>query len=214
MSDKIIITNEEIEQKNNIENTKTEKIIIEYPPDNTPRTTSDSKDNRLKTNNNSKKLFIICGIIAIIIISAILIYTANQREIILMNQETVEDWCAKTRKELNKELSNTDSTLRKRIEDAHLTVTVTMAEIKSLVATTLDGTNNSDNGENISSCTVIIEFRWDGVFQQGGYTILEMIFDVQNKKVIKSNIVDTNAVINFEDPTFWFNAGWIIGSFL
>ncbi len=128
--------------------------------------------------------------------------------------ETVDEWCSKTRKELNKELSDSDSNLRKRIEDAHLTVTVTMAEVKSLVANTLDGSNNSENGENISSCTIIIEFRWDGVFQQGGYSILETIYDIHNKKLIKSEIIETNAIINFENPAFWFKVGWNIGAFL
>jgi hypothetical protein len=41
-----------------------------------------------------------------------------------------------------------------------------------------------------------------------------MIYDIHNKNLIKSEIIDTNAIINFENPAFWFNAGWTIGSFL
>ncbi len=204
MSDKIIITDEEVKQENiGNEQLKTPKIIIECPPDNTPKTT-----------NDSKKLFIICGITTIIILSGILLFVVNQRKIILKNKETVEDWCAKTRRQINQELLSEDSAVIKRIEDAHFSITVTKAEVKSIYATTIDGTTDSQNGNNIRSCTVEIEFTWDGVFQEGGYSILEIIIDIQNNKVIKSKITETNAIINLEDPKFWFNVGWTIGSFL
>ena len=59
-----------------------------------------------------------------------------------------------------------------------------------------------------------IEFTWDGVIQKGGYTILEIEYDVQNDSMIKSEITQTNAVINLEDPDFWFDLGRSIGPLL
>lgn len=213
MSNKISITEEELNNKE-----EKIKIIIDEPQISSKSESNEHLHSNKKISKHIKILLItLCIFSSLFILGLIMIsFLKNdpKSENKITINETVEQWCAKTRKQLNEELSHSDSNLRKRIEDAHLTVTVTMAEIKSLVATTLDGTDNSDNGENISSCTIIIEFRWDGFFQQGGYSILEMIYDVHNKKVIKSNIIETNAAINFEDPTFWFNAGWIIGSFL
>lgn len=204
MSNKIKITEDEVKQENiGTGKAGTSKIIIECPPDNIPKTT-----------NDSRKLFIIWGIVAIIVISGILLLVVNQRGLIIKNKETVEEWCAKARTQLNQELLKEDSEFKKRIEDAHFTITVTKAEVRSLRATTIDGTTDSQNGNNIRSCTVEIEFTWDGIIQEGGYSILEIIYDIQNNKVIKSKITETNAIINIEDPLFWFNVGWTIGGFL
>ena len=111
---------------------------------------------------------------------------------------------------LNAELSNPSSKLRKRIEDAHATVTVSHAYVLKCDVTTFDGT---DKAKNISLVTVTIRFNWDGIVHQGGTTDLEVDLTADGK-CVRSRIVRTDAMVNAEDPDFWYNVGYGIGALL
>ena len=123
---------------------------------------------------------------------------------------TVEDVRHKIVDALNGELSNPSSKLRKRIEDAHVTVTVSHAYVLKCDVTTFDG---SDKAKNISLVTVTIRFNWDGIVHQGGTTDLEVELTADGK-CVRSRIVRTDAMVNAEDPDFWYNVGYGIGELL
>lgn len=171
----------------------------------------DSAANRINTP------WLIAGIFGTAVVLGIIFFayrwgmTNNETAI---HRQTVDEWCAQTTMEMNQELAIPNCPMRKRIEDAHVSVNVLYAKIISLTARTLDGTKYSDDGRNIAAFKAKIEFTWDGVIQKGGYTILEIEYDVQNDSMIKSEITQTNAVINLEDPDFWFDVGRSIGPLL
>ena len=82
--------------------------------------------------------------------------------------------------------------------------------LTNLRDTTLDGSNYADHGKNIATVTMEIEFRWDGLIDKGGTTILETVRDWQNEKETRSIITHSDAKINIEDPDFWNKlASWI-----
>lgn len=127
---------------------------------------------------------------------------------------TVSDYEAETIREINEELSKPDSKLKKRIEDAHLTVTVKSTEIVRCDVTTVDGSENTGRDDsNIDKVSMLIRFNWEG-FIDKGYTDLCIEYDVQNKRLLKSEIDHTTALVNVENPSFWYDVGYIIGAAL
>lgn len=123
---------------------------------------------------------------------------------------TVEEVRHKIVDTLNEELSSSTCPIRKRIEDAHGTVTVSHAYVLKCDVTTTDG---SDKAENISLVTVTIRFNWDGIIHQGGTTDLELDLTADGK-CTRSRIVRTDAMVNMEDPDFWWDVGYGIGTLL
>ena len=82
--------------------------------------------------------------------------------------ETVDDVRREIVASINTELSNQSSPIRKRIEDAHITVTVSNAYVLKCDITTIDGSAKvGTDRANISLVTVIVRFNWDGIFQKG-----------------------------------------------
>ena len=123
---------------------------------------------------------------------------------------TIEDVRHKIVEDLNEQLSNSTCPVRKRIEDAHGTVTVSHAYVLKCDVTTTDG---SDKAKNISLVTVTIRFNWDGVIHKGGTTDLEVDL-TPDGKCARSRIVRTDALVNKEDENFWYNIGYGIGALL
>ena len=123
---------------------------------------------------------------------------------------TVEDVRHKIVDDLNGELASPSCLVRKRIEDAHGTVTVSHAYVLKCDVTTTDG---SDKAKNISLVTVTIRFNWDGIIHKGGTTDLEVDLTADGK-CTRSRIVRTDAMVNMEDATFWYNVGYGIGALL
>lgn len=111
---------------------------------------------------------------------------------------------------LNTELSNRSCPIIKRIEDAHGTVTVSRAYVLKCDITTIDGSNKADA---ISLIRMTIRFNWDGIIHQGGTTDLELDLTADGK-CTRSRIIRTDALINMEDPDFWYNVGAGIGALL
>ena len=211
MSDeKIKISWDELNSANNNHAGQTTYI----PP---PQATSQSYIDSSSSANKDNTPWLIAGIIGAIVVLVVLFFVCKmgmEGKETLFHRQTVDEWCAKAREELNRELAKPDCPVRRRIENAHLTVDVRYAKIISLTAQTLDGTNYSNDGKNIASYNAKVEFTWDGVFQKGGYSILEIMYDIQNDKLLKTDISQTNAMFNIEDPNFWFDVGWGIGALL
>ncbi|MBR3583947.1 MAG: hypothetical protein IKO01_10955 [Kiritimatiellae bacterium] len=115
---------------------------------------------------------------------------------------------------VNAELSDPSSRLRKsvdqRIGAAHLTVTVKDARVVGSEVTTFDGTNAAGKGgENIDKMALVIRFDWDGL-TTGGYSDMLWVIDGNRKHLVKSEIIETSASINLEDPDFWGAVGDIL----
>ena len=123
---------------------------------------------------------------------------------------TVEEVRHKIVDTFNEQLSSSTCPVRKRIEDAHGTVTVSHAYVLKCDVTTTDG---SDKAKNISLVTVTIRFNWDGILHKGGTTDLEVDLTAEGK-CTRSRIVRTDAMVNMEDEDFWYDVGQGIGAAL
>lgn len=130
------------------------------------------------------------------------------------NERTISDYRAEAIRDVEEELSKPYSKLKKRIEDAHLTVTVKSTRIVWCNVTTIDGSDKAGKDDsNIARVSMLIRFTWEG-FIDKGYTDLHIVYDVKNDRLEKSEIDHTTALVNVEDPTFWYGVGTIIGSML
>ena len=129
-------------------------------------------------------------------------------------ERTVSDYRAEAIQEVNAELAKPGSKLKKRIEDAHLTVKVKSTRIVRCDVTTVDGSNRAGKDDsNIDKVSMLIRFNWEGIIDTG-YTDLRLEYDVKNDRLLKSEIDHTTALVNAEDPSFWHGVGVIIGSML
>ena len=126
------------------------------------------------------------------------------------SRRTVSEYRAETMREIEVELAKPDSKWRKRIEDAHFTVTVKSTEIIHCDVTTFDGSEKAGpDNSNIDKVSLLIRFNWAGNIDTG-YTDLRVVYDVQNKRILKSEIEYTTALFNGEDPEFWFGVGSLL----
>lgn len=127
-------------------------------------------------------------------------------------ERTVSDYRAETMREIEAELAKPDSKCKKRIEDAHITVTVKSTEIVRCDVTTLDGSDTTGKDDsNIDKVSTLIRFYWTGIID-AGYTDLRIVYDVQNQRLLKSEIEYTTAIANVEDPDFWLGVGALLMS--
>ena len=127
---------------------------------------------------------------------------------------TVSDYRDGQIRRIEAELAKPDSKLRKRIEDAHLTVTVKSTRVVQCDVTTVDGSDKAGTGDsNIDKVSMLIRFNWEGVLDSG-YSDLRLEYDVRNDRMLKSEIEYTTAIVNAEDPAFWREVGAVIGSML
>ncbi len=112
---------------------------------------------------------------------------------------------------LQEKIPNVQHVTRKRIEDAHCTVKVKMAYVLACDVTTMDGSENVGNDcSNIRSATVDVKFVWDGIIHLDGYSVLRLVFDMHSKSTVTAKIIDTDAMVNIEDPAFWCAVGTLL----
>lgn len=127
---------------------------------------------------------------------------------------TVAQYKAECIKRANSSLSDSNNALRKKVEDAHVTVNVTDAYVKDCSVTTFDGTDSAgQKGANVYKVTYTIRCEWTG-FTEKGYTDLEIVIDKQTNTVLSNRIVKTTAKVNIDDPSFWWDVGCTIGLLL
>ena len=146
-------------------------------------------------------LFSVGGMMAYCVTQSIETYTVAQ-----YRDKFVED--------ANKELENPQSKLRKYVEDAHLTVKVSEAHVISCEMTTKDGTDKAGkDGENVQDVTITMRFSWSGLVYDGT-TDLRIVLDAPKKKVLKTEVVRTDALVDLTDTKFWYNVGYLLGAIL
>lgn len=154
-----------------------------------------------------KKGYIFGGLAIVVLVLLFAICSGPSRK----PPETIEDARTQAIAFFNEELSNPNCEVRKRIENAHLTVTVKSAYVVRCEMETLDGSNLvGEDGENIRSMMVLLRFEWEGWIDKG-YTDLRVDFDMLNKRA-SSRIDYTTAMINAEDPELWYDVGYLLGA--
>lgn len=149
----------------------------------------------------------IFGIIAVLLAVVILGIMASGDD---QPAITVAEFREQAEQEINKALSTSDHNMRKYVENAHKTVTVHTAYVSDLQITTKDGTNNAGvGGKNIRRLHLEITTRWDGLIHKNGFTVIGTdLENINNEwKVTNSGIIKTDAIVNTEDPKFWYEVG-------
>ena len=102
----------------------------------------------------------------------------------------------------------------KRVEEKHGTVTVKNVEIKHYSVQTVDGGNLvRGDGGNISEHKLVLRFWWDGIIHENGHTDIGFVINREGK-CVKTWTDDTDALIDLEDPNFWYGVGAALGSML
>lgn len=126
----------------------------------------------------------------------------------IVEQQTVDQFKDYFVQKTNAELANPESGLRKYIENAHLTVSVSKAYVKDCAVTTIDGSDLVGvDFSNLDEISLTIRFYWDGIVDRDGHTDLKLTYDVRAEKVENAEIGETTAKIDITDPKFWFGVG-------
>lgn len=124
---------------------------------------------------------------------------------------TVEDVRREIVSGVNNGLNDPNHPIRKIVENAHLTVDVKNAYVLKCEIDTLDGSANAGrNCDNISQIKLTIRLVWDGIFHFNGKTDFETVYS-STGELVSAGIVQTDALVNTEDPEFWFDVGYVIG---
>lgn len=144
---------------------------------------------------------------------AILIWAANSRNGSggVSQSETVQQFRDQLIAQQNQWLAQSDNPIRKKIENAHMTVTAKGASVSSCSVQTIDGTENAGkNGSNVSEIDIIYTVTWDGWFQKDGYTEFEVDYDNQNRMVKNTKYLRSSALFN-ADTINWVEVGFFVG---
>ena len=170
-----------------------------------------------KKNNT----WLICSIAAVVLIGLITLVCISVNSPTSLSPKrtvSVADYREHIEKIINNQLMNTDNNLRKMVEDAHLTVTVTQAYVSDCRILTKDGSKNAGslNGKNVRSVSMKITTRWDGNIHKNGKTIIGLTMENIGGKIqiTESKIIYTDALVNIADPKFWYNVGFAIGTLI
>jgi hypothetical protein len=148
------------------------------------------------------------GLVTIAVLALLVVFILYPRS------ETVDSYRSRLIASFNQNLESPTNAVRKKVEDAHLTVTAKSAKVTSCTVRTVDGSDRVGRKEsNVADIDIVITVSWDGVIQKDGYTEVEIIYDGQNKKVKKYAIVRSNAAFNVE-AIDWFSVGVYIGELI
>jgi hypothetical protein len=149
--------------------------------------------------------------IAAIIAAAVAVFLLA---LVWPRSESVESYRGRLITEVNQALARDDNWIRKKIEDAHVTVTTKSARVTACTVSTVDGSGRAGrNGSNVSDVDLVITVIWDGWIQKNGYTEFEVLYDNQNKRTKDTRYLRSNAMINL-DTVDWFGVGVQVGAFL
>ena len=131
---------------------------------------------------------------------------------------TVADYQNHIEQKVNRELQSSSNPMKRLVEEAHLSVSVTRAYVSKCRAETKDGSDDAGslNGKNIRKVYMEITTNWDGLIHKGGTTVIGLELENINGKVeiTKSAIVKTNALINIYDGDFWYKLGVAVGTLI
>ena len=164
---------------------------------------------------SSHAIWWIAGIVGIVLIGVVAAFVWYGGS---MSKVTVAEYREKVEKKFNEELQDKSHPVRKLVETAHVTVDVKRAYVSGIKLTTKDGSNVAEIGgkNNIRQADIQISTLWDGIFHKGGKTVLRVtIEDVGGKfQTTGHEIFYTDAMMNLEDPKFWFDLGALLGLLL
>ena len=125
---------------------------------------------------------------------------------------TLEAWTDAERQHLNAELAASPK-LKTYIENIHPLVTFTGAAVKSIAATTVDGSRRTGKGgRNIAEVEYVVTYHWEGPVQKNGYTEVLYVWDMQANRLKTSRYLTTTALLNL-DNIDWFKVGFEIAPF-
>ncbi len=126
---------------------------------------------------------------------------------------TIDDVRREIIADVERDLANPSAPLRKRIENAHMTVDVTSTKVVRCDISTRDGSNRAGRDDsNVSMVELLIRFNWTG-FLDSGYTDLKITHDAVNDRT--EAVIDyTTAMLNLEDKELWTDVGFILGACL
>ena len=156
-----------------------------------------------------KNFLIVVGIVIVTFIC----FSACDDGGIIDQSITIEQYKQNVINDFNQKLTKSDDNLRRRVENAHGTVTVKKAYVSTCDVVMRDSSMKvKKNESNVAEVSLVITFCWDGVFHKNGYTKLRLVLDNAGKEwVLRSaKIIDTDAIINMEDPEFWMGVGLLI----
>jgi hypothetical protein len=154
--------------------------------------------------SRAKKTLLLAGSgVAVIFILILLIS--------VFGSENVDTWTRHERDKLNTEL-NTSPKAKSFIEDAQPFSKYTGATVKSVVATTIDGTQNAGRGgSNIAEEVFVVTFHWKSPLEDNGYTEVRFTYDKQADVLKKTEYLDSNALINL-NTVDWYKVGFALGT--
>ena len=152
-------------------------------------------------------------IVAGIAIAVFLCFSACGDGGVVDRSISIEQYKQNVINDFNQKLTKSDDNLRRRVENAHGTVTVKKAYVSTCDVVMRDSSMKvKKNESNVAQVSLVITFCWDGVFHKNGYTKLRLVLDnAGNEWVLRSaRIIETDALINMEDPEFWMGVGLLI----
>jgi hypothetical protein len=129
------------------------------------------------------------------------------------HRESLEAWIQHERNAIDANLSMS-SQAKEMIESIHPLVTFTSANVKSIRATTVDGTDNPGrDGSNVSELEFIVTYHWEGPVEKNGFTEVLYLLDVQANKLKGTRYLASNAVVNLNNVD-WVTLGFELAPLL
>ena len=128
--------------------------------------------------------------------------------------KSIEEYSEEIERKFNNDLKSRDNPLRKRIENAHITVTVKSAYVSNIKITTKNGKKRILKESDIRRIEIEFTTIWDGIIHRNGKTIFSLVVEDTGEGLqpIEAEITYTDAWFNIEDPMFWFKAGLLVFS--
>jgi hypothetical protein len=194
--EKICITSDDIARV-------VEPVFAPSQPEQGPLPNTESSARALMPSRAKRTLLLAGGGIAVIFILIILVS--------VFRSENVDTWTQHEREKLNTEL-NTSPKAKSFIEDAQPFSKYTGATVKSVAASTIDGTQNAGRrGSNIAEEVFVVTFHWKSPLEDDGYTEVRFTYDKQANVLKKTEYLDSNALLNL-NTVDWYKVGFALGT--
>lgn len=118
--------------------------------------------------------------------------------------QSVSGWAEEKKQEINQELSQENHPFRQKVQERHLTVTVKEAKVSNVeVKTRYDFAWTGWDCLNVDYITFDIDFSWDGIIHQNGKTVLRIKMLPMSKEILSTEVLHTDASINFGGGAEW-----------
>jgi hypothetical protein len=161
-----------------------------------------------------RRAFIGWGFAALIVVLILIAMFRSGPQRVNSATYTVQEYIQDERAKLEKQLNEKGNEFAKHIENIHVTVTYKGAHVKSMTASTIDGSNNAGpNGRNISEVDMVLTAYWEGMVQKDGYTELRLVYDAQGGVIKAVEYQRSNALFNAATVD-WFKVGYAVGAWL